>query len=93
MLLFILILALTGLIIGGLARLAVPGPDPMSIWLTLGIGLIGSLGGGLISRIFFGGYFSFLLSLVVAVLLVIAHRRSQGRAVWGPGARRRPGAR
>jgi hypothetical protein len=36
MLLFILVLALTGLIVGGLARLAVPGPDPMSIWMTMG---------------------------------------------------------
>jgi uncharacterized membrane protein YeaQ/YmgE (transglycosylase-associated protein family) len=91
MLLFILILALSGLIVGALARLAVPGPDPMSVWMTMGIGLAGSLAGGLISRIFFGGYFAFVLSLVVAVLLVIAYRRSQGRAVWGPGARRRGG--
>jgi uncharacterized membrane protein YeaQ/YmgE (transglycosylase-associated protein family) len=91
MLLFILVLALTGLIVGGIARLAVPGPDPMSIWMTMGIGLVGSLGGGLVSRLFLGGYFAFLLSLVVAVLLVIAYRRAQGRDVWGPGARRRPG--
>ena len=89
MLLFILILAVSGLIVGGLARLAVPGPDPMSIWMTMAIGLAGSLVGGLVSRIFFGGYFAFLLSLVVAVLLVIAYRRSQGRDVWGPAARRR----
>jgi uncharacterized membrane protein YeaQ/YmgE (transglycosylase-associated protein family) len=89
-LLFILVLVLSGLIVGALARLAVPGPDPMSIWMTIGIGLVGTLGGGLISRIFFGGYFSFVLALVVAVLLVIAYRRSQGRAVWGPGARRPP---
>jgi uncharacterized membrane protein YeaQ/YmgE (transglycosylase-associated protein family) len=88
-LLFILILAVSGLIVGGLARLAVPGPDPMSIWMTMAIGLAGSLVGGLVSRIFFGGYFAFLLSLVVAVLLVIAYRRSQGRDVWGPAARRR----
>ena len=31
---------------GALARLAVPGPDPMPIWLTILIGLVGSLGGG-----------------------------------------------
>ena len=92
MLLFILVLALSGLIVGGLARLAVPGPDPMSVWMTMGIGVVGSLGGGLVSHLFFGGYFSFLLSLVVAVLLVIGHRRLQGRDVSGPGARRRPGA-
>ena len=88
MLLFILLIALSGLIIGGLARLAVPGPDPMSIWMTMAIGIAGSLIGGLVSRIFFGGYLSFFLALVAAVLLVIAYRRSQGRPVWGPGARR-----
>src|SRR5216117_3639156 len=35
-----------GFITGGLARLAVPGPDPMPIWLTVAIGLAGSWGGG-----------------------------------------------
>jgi uncharacterized membrane protein YeaQ/YmgE (transglycosylase-associated protein family) len=84
------LIAVSGLIIGGLARLAVPGPDPMSIWMTMGIGIVGSLVGGLVARIFFGGYFSFLLALIVAVLLVIGYRRSQGRPVWGPGARRPP---
>jgi uncharacterized membrane protein YeaQ/YmgE (transglycosylase-associated protein family) len=87
-LLFILLLVIFGLVVGGLARLAVPGPDPMSIWMTMAIGLAGMLLGGLISRIFFGGYLSFFLALVVAVLLVIAYRRSQGRPIWGPGARR-----
>jgi uncharacterized membrane protein YeaQ/YmgE (transglycosylase-associated protein family) len=91
MLFFIIAIAVTGLIIGALARLAVPGPDPMSIWMTMGIGIAGALGGGLISRIFLGGYLSFILSLAVAVLLVVLIRRSQGRDFWGPGARRRPG--
>ena len=90
MLLFILALAVTGLIIGALARLALPGPDPMSIWMTMGIGVAGSLAGGLISRIFLGGYFSFVISLAVAVGLVYLVRRSQGRPFWGPGARRMP---
>ena len=90
MLLFILSIALTGLIIGALARLALPGPDPMSIWMTMGIGIAGALAGGLLSQIFFGGYFSFLISLLVAVGLVYLVRRSQGRPFWGPGARRMP---
>ena len=90
MLLFILLIAISGLIIGALGRLAVPGPDPMSIWMTMGIGIAGALAGGLISQIFFGGYFSFLLAVAVAALLVYLIRRSQGRAFWGPGARRPP---
>ena len=35
-----------GFAIGGLARWAVPGPDPMPAWLTIFIGLTGSLVGG-----------------------------------------------
>ena len=47
---FLLIVAGTGLLIGALARLALPGPDPMSWPATLGYGLVGSVAGGLISR-------------------------------------------
>ena len=45
----LLIAAGTGLLIGALARLALPGPDPMSWPATLGYGLVGSVVGGLIS--------------------------------------------
>ncbi|MFL5912063.1 MAG: hypothetical protein ACJ768_16005 [Gaiellaceae bacterium] len=37
---------ISAFVTGGLARLAVPGPDPMPIWLTILVGLGGSLGGG-----------------------------------------------
>ena len=36
LLLFLIILAVGGFIIGGLARWAVPGPDPMSVPATIG---------------------------------------------------------
>src|SRR5262249_59987068 len=40
---------LTGFVTGALARLALPGPDPMPIWLTIAIGLVGSsIGGGIV---------------------------------------------
>src|SRR6185437_3578645 len=39
----------TGFITGALARLALPGPDPMPIWLTVAIGLGGSAVGGAIA--------------------------------------------
>lgn len=48
---FLLIVAGTGLLIGALARLALPGPDPMSWPATLGYGLVGSVLGGLVSRL------------------------------------------
>src|SRR2546423_1373785 len=46
---FILVLALEGLIVGALARLALPGPDPMGILATIGLGLAGSFVGGILS--------------------------------------------
>jgi hypothetical protein len=78
---------------GALARLAVPGPDPMPIWLTVAIGLAGAAGGGGIAyaagardaaTISFAGF-------GVAILLVIGYRRFvQRRPVWGRDAYRFP---
>jgi uncharacterized membrane protein YeaQ/YmgE (transglycosylase-associated protein family) len=86
-----------GLFIGGLARFAVPGPDPMPVWLTISIGLVGSLIGGGVAAAIAGtsdrnDVFAVLLSSVAAAtLLVIAYRRFyQGRPVAGPEAQRMP---
>jgi uncharacterized membrane protein YeaQ/YmgE (transglycosylase-associated protein family) len=86
-----------GLFVGGLARFAVPGPDPMPVWLTISIGLIGSMIGGGIAAAAVGtsdrnDVFAILLSSVgAATLLVIAYRRFfQGRPVSGPQAQRLP---
>jgi uncharacterized membrane protein YeaQ/YmgE (transglycosylase-associated protein family) len=88
---FIVILLLWGLIVGGLARLAVPGPDPMSIWATIALGLGGSFVGGIIGRILFGTGGGFFLAFLGAVLLLLAYRHFvQKRPIWGPGARRPP---
>ena len=38
----VLAILISGFITGGLARLAIPGPDPMPVWLTLAIGLVAS---------------------------------------------------
>ena len=91
-LVFILLVAVSGLIVGGLARLAVPGPDPMSIWRTIAFGIVGSLLGGLAAgALEVGGTGGvFLLALIGAVVLLILYRRVfQGRGITGPGSRRR----
>ena len=54
-LLYLILLALSGLIVGALARLALPGPDPMSIGMTILIGLAGSFLGGLVMLAITGG--------------------------------------
>lgn len=43
-----------GLVAGGLARFLIPGSQPMGLWMTLGLGLVGSFIGGLISSVVFG---------------------------------------
>jgi uncharacterized membrane protein YeaQ/YmgE (transglycosylase-associated protein family) len=88
-LLFILILIAWGFIVGGLARLALPGPDPMPWYATIGLGLGGSLIGGLIARILFGTYGGGLIFAVLgAILLLYLYRRfAQGRGITGPSAR------
>ncbi len=88
---FVLFILLWGLILGGLARLAVPGPDPMPIWLTIAIGIGGSLIGGIVTRIFFGSGVSFFFAFLGALLLVVLYRKYvQHRPITGPGARRPP---
>lgn len=89
----IILILIFGFITGSLARLAVPGPDPMPVWLTVAIGLAGSAGGGAIAIAIWGrgtqavGLFSFL----GAIVLVIAYRRFvQGRPLTGPDALKFP---
>lgn len=43
-----------GLVAGGLARLMVPGRQPMGLLLTMVLGLVGSLIGGFVSSLIFG---------------------------------------
>jgi uncharacterized membrane protein YeaQ/YmgE (transglycosylase-associated protein family) len=86
---FVIAILLSGFFTGGLARLAIPGPDPMPFWLTLAIGLTGSIVGAVVGDAISNGngiVISFL-SLGVAVALVAAYRRFvQRRPIYGPGA-------
>ena len=89
----IILVMFFGFITGGLARLAVPGPDPMPIWLTVAIGLTGSAAGGAIAIAIWGrGTQAIgLLSFLGAVLLVVAYRRFvQKRPLTGPDALKFP---
>ena len=84
---------LFGFVTGSLARLAVPGPDPMPVWLTVAIGLVGSAaGGGLAIALWGRGTQGVgILSFFGAVLLVVGYRRFvQKRPILGPEALRFP---
>ena len=80
---------LSGFLTGALARLAIPGPDPMPVWLTLAIGLTGSIIGAVVGKAISHGngvVISFL-SFGVAMSLVAAYRRFvQHRPIFGPEA-------
>jgi uncharacterized membrane protein YeaQ/YmgE (transglycosylase-associated protein family) len=90
----VIMLMLAGFITGGLARLAVPGPDPMPVWLTIAIGLAGSWGGGAIAAAIWGWDATGAVSLIgflAAIALVIAYRRLvQKRPITGPEAMKFP---
>jgi len=87
MLAFLLLLVLSGLIVGALARLALPGKDPMSIPMTIGIGIVGSVAAGLIWSVIFDdrGYAPFILSVVCTAAIVYFIRRSRGGGLMSPG--------
>jgi len=85
----VLSILISGLLTGGLARLAIPGPDPMPIWLTIAIGLVGSIIGAVAGNAIAhdNGFVISFLSFGVAMALVAAYRRFvQQRPIFGPGA-------
>ena len=49
LLVFLILLALIGLVVGALGRLLLPGPDPMGIGATILVGIAGSFAAGLFS--------------------------------------------
>lgn len=80
---------IVGLIVGGLARLIMPGRDPMGCFMTALLGVAGSIIGGLIGRAIFGGgnegdytrpgfLWSLLLSLLGALILLFIWRKFSG---------------
>lgn len=65
-----------GLIIGGLARLFKPGKQDLSLLATLGLGIVGSVIGGIVANLLGTGtifelnVLGFIVAVVAAVLLV-----------------------
>jgi uncharacterized membrane protein YeaQ/YmgE (transglycosylase-associated protein family) len=79
---YIIGLILGGLIVGALGRLAIPGPNPMSIPATIGVGIGGSFIGGLVGYLIFGKNGGGILLAVAGAALIVWFL--QRRGIGGP---------
>ena len=75
----ILWMILIGFLAGFSARAIVPGVDAMGFWMTTGLGIVGSIVGGLISRVFSkpadGSMFhpaGIIMSIIGAIIVLYA---------------------
>lgn len=83
---------IVGLIAGFLARLLVPGRDPMGLVATVVLGVVGSLVGGFLARSIFDdtdgvGLFGATVGAVIVLLLWNAFVGRQRRGVRGASRR------
>lgn len=82
---FILYLFVIGIIAGYLARALVPGPDPMSFWQTVGLGVVGSFVGGFLGALLLDsgeGFFNaagIIGSIIGAIVALLIWRAVGGR--------------
>jgi uncharacterized membrane protein YeaQ/YmgE (transglycosylase-associated protein family) len=89
---FLLYMLLVGIVAGFLARLLVPGRDPMGFWATVLLGIVGSFVGGFLGYVLFGkdldegalqasGIIGSIIGAVIALLIYRAITRSRRRNV------------
>jgi uncharacterized membrane protein YeaQ/YmgE (transglycosylase-associated protein family) len=75
---------LIGLIVGALAKFIMPGKDPGGIFITMAIGIAGSIGatflGQMIGWYKQGQSAGFIMSVLGAVLILWLYRLIRGRA-------------
>ncbi len=87
---FIIGLLILGIVAGYLARLLVPGPDPMSFAGTILLGIVGSFAGGFLGWLLFGedldegalqlsGIIGSIIGAVVVLVLYNAMSRRTSR--------------
>ena len=76
---FLLAIAFSGLIVGALGRLLVPGHQDMGCLATIAAGVSGSIVGGLIGRVLFGPNYApgLIMSTLAAAGLIYLFTRSR----------------
>jgi uncharacterized membrane protein YeaQ/YmgE (transglycosylase-associated protein family) len=80
--------AIIGLIVGALAKLIMPGKDPGGIWITMALGVAGSLLATLLGKAV--GWYGqgeaagFITSLIGAVILLALYRLYKSKTTGSP---------
>ena len=82
---YVILIAVGGLFVGALARLALPGKDPMTLGQTMLIGIAGSLIAGLITWAVWDAGPGIVISVLFATVIVYFVRRSRGGGLADPG--------
>ena len=81
----IIVVLIIGAVVGALARLVVPGKQSISMGVTIILGIVGALIGYFIAGLFGvactsgGDIIRWIISIIVAALLVIGYTRMSGR--------------
>jgi uncharacterized membrane protein YeaQ/YmgE (transglycosylase-associated protein family) len=78
-------LVLTGLLVGAMARLALPGKDPLTVGQTILIGLAGAAVALVLQVIAGPTAWSLPIAVLAATVIVYFIRRSRGGSLSDPG--------
>jgi uncharacterized membrane protein YeaQ/YmgE (transglycosylase-associated protein family) len=89
LILFLILLTLVGLVVGALARLLLPGPDPMGIGGTILLGVAGSFIAGLFSWYVLHRHGAgIFLAIIFSMMLLWLRRRFDARSAASARPRR-----
>jgi uncharacterized membrane protein YeaQ/YmgE (transglycosylase-associated protein family) len=78
----IIVTCIIGLIVGGIAKLLMPGKDPGGCIITILLGLAGAWVGTFLGRITFGGEnyaAGWIMSVIGAMILLLIYRMIAGK--------------
>jgi uncharacterized membrane protein YeaQ/YmgE (transglycosylase-associated protein family) len=88
---YLITLLAAGLLVGALARLALPGPDPMTVPQTILLGVAGNAIAGIVVWLVWGHTGAgILVSIACSSLILYVIRRSRGGGLTDPGEPREP---
>jgi uncharacterized membrane protein YeaQ/YmgE (transglycosylase-associated protein family) len=75
----LVVILVSGLVVGALGRLLVPGPNPMGLFKTALVGIGGAIAGGVIGNVLFDRPGGLILAVLGAAVIVWWMDRSAAR--------------